>query len=499
MLNITGNSNLQITSLCYDSRKANPGSAFFALKGETADGHNFIAQALLAGATAIVCEHFDENSDAISNAIKNINHEYSIAVVKNSRQALAEASHEFFNHPADDLFVYGVTGTNGKTTTTFLLKEILEAAGMPTGIIGTTGIYYKDVKIEATHTTPESLELAETLFNMKKSGVEAVVMEVSSHALSQHRADGIRFLAAGFTNLTHEHLDYHKTMSDYAAAKRILFDGLDEKAVSVFIAGPYAELMSSRTKSKKYMISRNPDSIFRIKNEKLGLDSTSFNLILNKTLATMNERFLPPFDMEIKTPLVGRFNIENAALAAAMSVATGIEPETVRIALRSAVGAPGRMQRIRLKSDAVAIVDYAHSPDALEKALRACRELLYASRAYGNRLICVFGCGGDRDKTKRPEMGRIAVELADFVILTDDNPRTEDPKAIIDDIYAGVLEEDNHKIEIINSRSAAIEYAYTISGANDIILVAGKGHENYQIIGKEKIHFDDCEELAKFC
>jgi len=366
------------------------------------------------------------------------------------------------------------------------MKSMFEAFGETTGIIGTTGIFFGKEKIEATHTTPESLELAGILSKMKNAGVKNVVMEVSSHALHQHRADCINFDSALFTNLTHDHLDYHLTMEEYASAKKKLFEMLKPDGTAiVFDNSPFSEFIVENIKAKnKFFIGRKNTCNYIIDNENLSLHKSSYNLLTKSTGS-----------IELQTKLTGRFNIDNSAIVAAWFLNKGYSLDKVREFLSQAEGAPGRMQKVNIGNGAIALVDYAHTPDALEKALLSCREILKNSGIEAGRIISVFGCGGDRDKTKRPEMGGISAGLADFSFVTSDNPRTENPEAILDDIFSGIGQNLLSRCERIADRSKAIEKAVRFSRNGDIILIAGKGHENYQIIGKEKIHFDDVEEL----
>jgi UDP-N-acetylmuramoyl-L-alanyl-D-glutamate--2,6-diaminopimelate ligase len=479
---INGTDEKEITSISYDSRKCAPGCLFVALRGTQADGHGFIQKALDNGASAVICEEIPENIES---------NDATIIVTDNSRKALAAVSHEWYGKPTSNMKVIGITGTNGKTTTTFLLKSLLEAGGEKCGIIGTTGIYYLDKKITATHTTPESLELCSYFAEMRDNGTSCVIMEVSSHALHQHRADYIDFNAGLFSNLTHEHLDYHKTMEEYASAKRLLFEKLGEDAIAIANdSGGFASFMLEGIRPRrKYVIGWAPGCDIIIKDEELNVDSSEFNI----TFPGMDEAGL-----HFKTRLPGRFNIENAAISVSLALAMGMDKTIIQKALAQANGAPGRMQRILLRNGSVGIVDYAHTPDALEKALKACREILQTSGNQDNRLICVFGCGGDRDASKRPIMGELSARLADFTIITNDNPRTEDPNKIFENILDGISEDKRQNLCLVPDRSKAIEMAADLAGCNDIILVAGKGHEDYQIVGTEKHHFDDFEELEKF-
>ncbi len=480
VLNISGKTGINISGIHYDSRRCRQGSLFVAVRGELADGHNYIDRAIALGAACIACE---ELPDELNRGITYLK-------VANSRIALAQLSHAWWGFPSRDMAIIGVTGTNGKTTVTFLLRAIFDAGGKNTGLIGTTGIYYAGKSITAAHTTPESLEICGILSDMRQAGVDTVIMEVSSHALVQHRTRGINFNGAVFTNLTHEHLDYHKTIDEYASAKRIIFDSLDESGIAIVNGdSEYAKYMLIGTKAKNIMtVGRKNDSSHIIRNEKLTLDSSAFELADIKTGESL----------PITIPLTGRFNIENAAISAAVGIAFGIGRRAITNALSTSAGAPGRMQRIALKNGAIAIVDYAHTPDALAKALNACRDAMAATGNTTNKLISVFGCGGDRDKAKRPAMGSISTSTADYTIITDDNPRTENPMEIINDILKGI-DQSKDNFKVVSGRRQAIEFAIGLSSKDDIILVAGKGHEDYQIIGTVKHHFDDAEVLGRFC
>lgn len=479
ILELAGSSNIEIDAIEYDSRKCGPGSLFAALRGSATDGHKYIKDVIAKGAKAILCEDNILTPEEMGGA--------TAIVVKNSRNALAGISHNYYGLPSKEMKMIGVTGTNGKTTITFLLKSIFEAAGYRAGIIGTTGIIFGGRIIKATHTTPESLELAGHLAEMKSAGVEVVIMEVSSHALAQGRADYIEFSAALFTNLTHEHLDYHKTMKEYASAKKILFDMLPEEAIAVVCDdSEYSDYILGDCKAKrKLKTGRSEIADIRIIKEELNISDTRFTISVNARQISFNLK------------LMGRFNIDNAAFCIVLCNAMGIEYEIIKTGLENTNGAPGRMERELLNNGAVGIVDYAHTPDALEKALATCKEVIRNSKS-GSRLISVFGCGGDRDAKKRPEMGEISTRIADFSLITNDNPRTEDPALIIDDILEGINEDKKDNIKIIPDRALAIKTAVQISNENDIVLIAGKGHEDYQIIGKEKRYFDDRKELKKY-
>jgi UDP-N-acetylmuramoyl-L-alanyl-D-glutamate--2,6-diaminopimelate ligase len=470
-ISVVNEQQINVSSINYNSTKCENNSLFVAIKGITVDGNIFINDAISNGAKVIVTE----------NIPANLNSDITYITVKNSRIALAELSHLFYDFPAKKLKIIGITGTNGKTTTTFLIKSILETAGKNVAIIGTTGIYINNKIIETTHTTPESLELAMLFNEMINEKIEYVVMEVSSHSLAMNRVFGIDFSVAAFTNLTHDHLDLHNTFEEYASTKKLLFDSLATNSIAVFNGDDeYFNFMLSNCIANKIVVSnKNQNADYFINDVNITKHSSSFSL------ENKNKKF------EVSTVLTAFFNIQNAALAVVICLELGISKDDVLLGISKSKGASGRLELVRISTGAAAYVDYAHTPDALEKSLIACKSLL----TVGGKLICVFGCGGDRDKTKRPLMGAIAEKYSDVVIITDDNPRTENSKAIIDDILCGI--KDTVKTKVIHSRSEAIKYAVSVSTVSDIILVAGKGHESYQIIGKEKYYFSDVDELSQ--
>ncbi len=469
---IFGKIDKEISGIAYNSKKCIDNSAFVAIKGIETDGHNYIDSAINNGATVIFCEILPQKISENITYIKCLN----------TRMALAELAHAFFNFPAKKLKIIGITGTNGKTTISFLLKSIFENAGFNTAIIGTTGIYFNNQFQNSTHTTPESLELAEMFDNLYKNNVEFVFMEVSSHALALNRTHNIDFIGAIFTNLSLDHLDYHKNMEDYASAKKILFENMQKSGLCVLNGDDnYAKFMIDNISNTNFHFVGRKNGEVLINDEELNLDYSRFKM--NGTI-----------NLEIKTKLLGSFNIENCAISATFASLFGIDHQIIKDALENSDGAPGRMQKVILKNGAIGLVDYAHTPDALEKAIKSCRNALLAGN-HSSKVLCVFGCGGDRDKSKRPIMGEISASLADYTIITSDNPRTENPIAILNDIMAGIDKKFSNKVEIIEDRAEAIKKAIQNTSLNDIILIAGKGHENYQIIGKEKFHFDDVEQL----
>ena len=488
------NQSITITGINYNSGLCKQNNIFVAIQGEKLDGHTYIKDAIEKGASVVICEKLPNiKEEPYNNA--------SFIVVNNSRLALAEISNVFYNFPTNKLKVIGITGTNGKTTTTFLLKSILEEAGKKVGMIGTTGIFIGNQKIEATHTTPESLELMQIFTNMLENDIEYVIMEISSHSLILNRVAKIKFIAAAFTNLTPEHLDFHKTMINYAKAKKILFDNLDKEALAIINANDeYAPIITNNTNAKKILFANksitkeqldkhnNYNSIAYICNEKLQIKYSTFSLNIDNNC------------INFKINIPAYFNIENAATAILIAYYLNINIKTIQDGLAKSYGAPGRLDAIHLNNNATVYIDYSHTPDALEKALKTCKMLLNTiDNNLKTNLICVFGCGGDRDKTKRPIMGKIAAGNADYIIITDDNPRTENNLDIINDIKSGIDSIKNrNNILVIPDREQAIKKAIEISKENDIILIAGKGHEDYQIIGTTKIHFSDKEIVLKY-
>lgn len=479
---IVGNAIGSFSSVCYNSLKCEPYSLFVAIPGTKVDGHDFIEQAIMRGAKFVVCERLP---DALDQSCTYI-------VVDNTRVALAKASNYWFGFPTSHLELVGVTGTNGKTTVTYLLDKIMKFAGRNSAVVGTLGVFAEGYTETLQNTTPESYELFRIFRKLSDLGTDFIAMEVSSHSLHQNRVYGINFSGAIFTNLTQDHLDYHKDVDEYANSKAILFRSLAPEAIAIgFKDDLYVEKVFQGTKAKRlFFVGRSPYSDVVIADEKFSFEHTEFALQFNSEFFTAKK-------IHLKSKLLGKFNVENIALSVTMALAIGIEIEPIVKAIGDFPGVSGRMQKIFLENGAIGIVDYAHTPDALKKALETCRDLLNSVNSDG-RLICVFGCGGERDIEKRPIMGRIASELADFVVLTNDNPRKENPTKIINQIYSGITNEGKKKVIQIGNRDEAIEYAYKLSRENDIILVAGKGHEDYQIIGEVKYHFSDIEQLQKF-
>ena len=462
-------SDLDITGFAYDSRKVKPGNLFAALPGLQHHGSEFQAQAEKNGAIAILSDRLLKSS-------------LPIITVENPRAALAALSNAFYQYPSTKLKLFGVTGTNGKTTTTYLLHSILEAAGLRTGLLGTVVYSGKEFRSDAKLTTPESLDLQEMLAKMVAEKDAACVMEVSSHSLVMSRVASCAFEAAIFTNLTQDHLDFHKTMEDYFEAKKILFDGHTCAAKSAFINkdDPYGKrILADRKVSglDSFSYGFSPGSSFRIRDWKSTAQES------NMVIRYENR------DIKIKTPLLARYNAYNLCGAFAAATIAGIDRTAILQGIENMKQIPGRLEKIDHGQPFLVFIDYAHTEDAL-------RQVLSTLRPYTReRLIVLFGCGGERDKGKRPIMGRAAGELADEVILTSDNPRSENPATILQQIKTGVEKSGNSNLHLIPDRKEAIEFALKLAAPTDTLLLAGKGHETYQVIGKEKQHFDEREIL----
>jgi UDP-N-acetylmuramoyl-L-alanyl-D-glutamate--2,6-diaminopimelate ligase len=469
---------IDIRTVQYDSRKVQRGDLFVAICGTVVDGHAFIERAIENGAVAVVLERDDAVHDSLflHTGVMKI-------VVPDSRKALALLAAAMNGHPSRQMRLIGVTGTNGKTTTTHLLKAILEAAGATVGLVGTIEYKIGDRIVPATHTTPESLELSTLLADMVSAGCTAAVMEVSSHALVMDRVYGLEFDAGVFTNLTQDHLDFHGTMEQYFRAKKILFDGLQPGAKAVTNADDsYGTAIVASTRAQTIRYGATMQTDVRVTDIKMGIEGVACT-VMEGTRAE-----------HITSTLTGRFNVANILAACATGVALGIPWNAIQKGIRKVTTVRGRFEKVRSPAGWTAIVDYAHTPDALENCLRTIREVLPPDR--GGKVITVFGCGGDRDAGKRPIMGRIASALSDVVIITSDNPRTEDPSVIVRQILMGVKPEKSVFTEV--DRRAAIRMSLTQARPGDVVLVAGKGHEDYQVIGTNKTHFDDREEIEAF-
>ncbi|MBQ1371640.1 MAG: UDP-N-acetylmuramoyl-L-alanyl-D-glutamate--2,6-diaminopimelate ligase [Oscillospiraceae bacterium] len=458
--------NTDITAVNYDSRRIQPGHVFVAIVGYAADGHRFIPSAIAAGAVCVVCEKKPEG-------------EIPYVLVPDSRVALATMGANWYGHPAEKMTILGVTGTNGKTTVTYLLKSVLEQTlGAKVGLIGTIQNMIGDSILPTERTTPESFELQGLFAQMAAAGCTHVVMEVSSHALYLHRVDCIPFAVGAFTNLTEDHLDFHKTMEAYRQAKAMLFRrssfsvfNIDDEEVEKTVDAAACWTLSSSVCGK-------------------AADLTASDVVLGSDCVNFTAHYQGT-SCPVRLGIPGNFTVYNALTVLGMAIGLGIPVERAAAALRNASGVKGRMEVVPAPGkEYTVIIDYAHTPDALENVLRSVRGFCKG------RLIAVFGCGGDRDTTKRPIMGRIGVRLADLSIITSDNPRTEDPGRIIADIVKEITEPCNPYL-VVENRREAIARAMQEARKDDIIVLCGKGHETYQILGTEKTHLDEREEVAK--
>ncbi len=472
---VSGNRNIEITSIHYNSKEVKKGGIFVAIKGNI-DGHHFIEEAIKNGATAIVYEktHFKPHFNNIT-----------WIGVSDSRDALAWLCTRFFGNPSHKLKMIGITGTNGKTTTSYLIREILKKHGCKTGIIGTIKYLIEDEERVAVHTTPEAWQFQELLYEMYERGVQYVISEISSHALALKRVDYTDFDIAVFTNLSRDHLDFHKNMEEYFQAKKRLFtDLLKNDATAVInIDDVYGRRLSEEIKARKIFYSlENPDADIYAKQYNIGFKETELRVVIQKSK-----------ELHIKTSFTGVPNIYNILSAISVAVCLNIPLSLINSALSEATAPEGRFEKIDEGQNFLVFVDYAHTPDALERLLLSIREI--KEKISGNgRIITVFGCGGNRDRGKRPQMGRISTELSDYVILTSDNPRWEDPREIIREIEEGISK-DNYTV--VTDRANALWIGTKICRNGDILVVAGKGHEDYQEILGKRHHFSDKEILKK--
>jgi UDP-N-acetylmuramoyl-L-alanyl-D-glutamate--2,6-diaminopimelate ligase len=482
----------ELKAVTSDSREVKAGTVFVAVKGTTQDGHKFIAQAVQSGAALIVGE---EPASPHAPALKNTPY----VQVADSRLALAYFAAQLAGNPSHGLTVVGVTGTSGKTTTTYFIESILHSAGHRVGVVGTVNFRFGDKIYPSTHTTPGAPELQKLLAEMKKDGCTAVVMEVSSHALKQRRADFIAFDAVLFTNLTPEHLDFHPDMEDYYRSKTLLFT--DALYYSIRAGKrPFAAVSDDDEWGKRLLreMRTPPNPLPEIWFACFGLSEKADLSARNLKITAAGIRG-EAGGVRVNSPLIGKFNAQNLLGAIAASQGLHVNPMSIADGIVALKNVPGRLERVTHSRGVHVLVDYAHKSDALDKVLRVLREVKLESA----QLITVFGCGGDRDKTKRPVMGKIAAELSDRVFVTSDNPRTEDPDAIIREIMAGMGtagSASKSKVIVEPDRRKAIFAAISEARAGDWVLIAGKGHENYQIIGDSaatggtrKIHFDDRE------
>jgi UDP-N-acetylmuramoyl-L-alanyl-D-glutamate--2,6-diaminopimelate ligase len=464
VLEIHGDNNREVTELVIDSRKVTENALYIAMRGTVVDGHSFIASAIEKGAAAIVCEEFPET------LVENVTY----IQVKDASKALGHLASNFYGNPSQKLKLIGVTGTNGKTSVSTLLFDVFKNLGYESALLSTVEIRIGEEIIPATHTTPDVITINRILAEAVEKGCEFAFMEVSSHGIAQNRIEGLHFKIAGFTNLTHDHLDYHKTFEEYLKTKKRFFDQLEDTAIAITnLDDKNGNVMLQNTKAKKksYALKTMADYHGKL----LEVD-------FNGMLLNFNGK-------EFWTTLTGKFNVYNLLLVFGIAEELGFEQDEILQAVSKLKRVSGRFETFKSDGGIFFIVDYAHTPDALENILDSINDI----RTKNERLITVFGCGGDRDHSKRPEMGNIATKKSTLAIITSDNPRTEDPAQIIKEIEAGVESQNFSKYTSIPDRREAIKMAIKFAEPKDIVLVAGKGHETYQEINGVKHHFDDKE------
>ena len=450
-----------ISEMSYNTSTVTDGCLFFCIEGYKTDGHLFAKKAVENGARAVVISKDVE----VGNDITKI-------YVKDTRDAMAKMASNFYGNPSSRLNIIGITGTNGKTTSTFMLKSILDEAGHKTALLGTIYNIIGDKTEIAKRTTPESLDLQKMFYEMVSAGIDTCIMEVSSHSLALKRVYGVNFKSCIFTNLTQDHLDFHKTMENYFKTKMMIFDNCE--IASINMDDEYGTRASSMLSNRQINFGINNKCDIMAKDIKIKEDSTEF------TLSYKNN------DIPVIINMPGKFNVYNAIGCASVCIGLGITLDKIKDGLEKLKNVPGRSEIINTKKGFTIVIDYAHTPDGIVNILKTAREYTKG------RLITVFGCGGDRDKTKRPKMGKAAGELSDFCIVTSDNPRSEDPKSIIDDILPGI-EETHCNYVIIVDRIEAIRHAIKMGKYGDVIVIAGKGHETYQVLKDKTIHFDERE------
>ena len=465
IVSVNGNLEVDILSVCNDSRKVATGSLFIAVKGFASDGHDYIRTAIEKGAAAIM---YDDPAK-----VTDVPEDIALVQVESSRYALAIASANFYDNPSRKLTLVGITGTNGKTTTVTLLYRMFTSLGYSCGLLSTIANYVGSKGSEAVNTTSDPLTINSLLNDMVNEGCEFCFMEVSSIGVEQERVSGLHFKAGIFSNLTHDHLDYHKTFAEYLRCKKLFFDNLPKDAYAI-----------TNTDDRNGMV--------MTQNTKAKVITYSLRSIADHCCKVIEQSFegmlLKMDGKEVWTGLIGQHNAYNLLALYTTATTLGADPEETLVAISALKPAPGRLENIRGPKDTSVIIDYAHTPDAMENVLKTLREI-----APGHELICVFGCGGDRDKTKRPEMAQVAQKFADKIIVTSDNSRTEKTADIMADIKAGMDISGKAKSLFIEDREQAIRTAIMIAGQGATILLAGKGHETYQIIGTEKLHFDEKE------
>ncbi len=466
-------SSVSVSSLSCDSRTVEVGGCYIAIRGVHQDGHAFLMDAIERGVAAIVCE------DA-SSVPPELRERVAWQIVDDSREALGRLAQAWYGHPAKHLSITAITGTNGKSTVAMVMNHILQVAGLRSSVLGT--IQYQTGKrvIPARMTTPGALDLAAMMAEMVESGVTHLVLEASSHALDQNRLAGLEFDVGVFTNLTGDHLDYHHTMDDYFAAKRTLFERLSRRATAVINwDDSRAEELAETTKASVHSYGLMPLADWQARIEAISFNGTEFFILTNDS------------QWRVQSKMIGRHNVFNSLAAACACDALGVEMDVIVKALETIDRVPGRLARVDTGSDYRVFVDYAHTDDALVNVLTALRPIT------PGRLIVVFGCGGDRDHSKRPRMAQAALETATHVVITSDNPRSENPQKIIEDILEGVEESQRSRVEVQVDRYDAICHAISMAEDGDVVLLAGKGHETYQVVGTQRLDFDDAKVAAE--
>ncbi|MDO9464470.1 MAG: UDP-N-acetylmuramoyl-L-alanyl-D-glutamate--2,6-diaminopimelate ligase [bacterium] len=472
----SGKKDIEINGIASDSNNVKSGFIFISIKGLKADGHNFINDAISRGAAALIVEKDVEVLEDIT-----------IMRVPDTKKILPVIADTFYNYPSNRMSIIGVTGTNGKTTTTYFIDQIFRKAGHKTGIIGTINYQIGDRIIPAVNTTPDPIQLRALLNQMLEVNTEIAVMEVSSHAIAQRRIAGIEFDTCIFTNLTPEHLDYHETFGKYQDTKLQLFEQMGK---------------SSKKNTAKKAIINIDDPVSRRFFDVCQVDIITYGLNTNASVyatdirSTLNgscfKLRIGSESIEVKINLTGKYNIYNALAATSAALAFGLSLDEIKSGLESLKSVPGRFEKITTDAGFCIIVDYAHTPDGMKQVLSTARDLT------PNRIITVFGCGGDRDRLKRPQMGRISSELSDYTIITSDNPRTEDPMKIIEEIIQGIKDTSSSALEIIPDRKSAIRRAIELAKENDLVMILGKGHETYQVLKDTVVPFDDRQVAKKY-
>lgn len=465
----------EVLGISADNRTIQPGYIFVAVQGAQSDGHNYIKEALKAGAILAISEQARHQGDRI-------------LLVASTQEVLGKISQKFYGFPSSQIFCLGVTGTNGKTSTTYMLEHILTSQNIPTGVIGTIDHHFKGRVWNTSHTTPEPVTLQGRLKELRDLGAKALCMEVSSHALAQKRVDGVQFDTVIFTNLSRDHLDYHQDMQQYFLAKQRLFSDLlatstkPQKSAVINVDDEWAKKIITPA-GVSVITYGHSSSHFQFQNIQESFEGTLFDLRC-------------PFGShKVFIPMVGIHNVYNAVGSLAAAATAGVDLKTAVFSLQNFNGVPGRMQRVTNSKGLHVFVDYAHSPDAMENILQAC--LRIRKHTHGkNKIWTIFGCGGDRDPGKRPIMGQIAADLSDYVMVTSDNPRTEKPASIISEVFCGIAQERQRQCFQNIDRKRAIKEVFSKASQGDVVLILGKGHEDYQIIGTEKIYFSDIE-IAK--